>query len=483
MASPFSVVALLALMSLQGERLIQTDLAWDGAVSTAAFTELALHATTSLDANVAVELAGPAIVIATNLELKSGEPVATRLPVLSGIVGDVALRYSIDGAPWHELDVGRLEHGPRRIVLVGESAINALGDVPGSIVVAANKLPGLSSAYTHVAALALSGDALARLDDGQLRAFLEFVGLCGRVLLIEPSPQVQQLVSQRAACGGRYFATTNVTADIAAALEVLTQQRIDRLPDEQALGRLLESRGADVRLIAFYLGGFLLIFAVLTVLPRSRGIALAFSVLLTLFAGLFWTAGNRHTFVAWAETTTADNVARYASLERTSATGRGEQELQLRNLAPSLMHLTGDSLVLNWSEHASERYLDWSVSLLQEMQAFSMGSFPVEQRLRASTDGTEVIVCNQSDGHAPPAYLRWLGSNYTIPALAPGERWTIDESKITIETSAHLKLLASRTAYHELALLRPLEVPANGGDQSAWLMTTETDAGASTCRA
>ena len=483
MASPFSAAVLLALLSIQGEQLIQTDLAWAGAVSSTAFTELTLRAATSMDATVAFEVAGPSTVVATSMQLHNGEPAIARMPVVSGDLDGVVLRYSVDDAPWQELDAGRLERGPGEFVLVGESAINVLGDVPGTTIVAANDLPGLSSAYTHVAAVALGGDALGRLDEAQLRAFLEYVGLCGRVLLIDPTDQVKQLVSQRAACGRRYFATSSADGDIATALEMLMTRGADRLPDEQALGGLLESRGADIRLIAFYLGGFLLIFVVLTAAPRSRGVALAFSVLLTALAGFFWDGGNKHVFVAWAETTTTDSVARYSSLERASATGRGPQVLQLQSLARSPMHITGRSLVLNWSEIASERHLDWSASLLQEMRVFAMGSFPVEPRLRASADGTEVIVCNRSDGHTQPAYLHWQGNNYEVPALAPGERWTTNESNITVEVSAHLRLLAHRTANSELALLRPLEVPSNGSDQRAWLMTTETDARGVPCRA
>ena len=483
MASPFSAAVLLALLAIQGEQLIQTDLAWDGAVSTPAFTELAVRATAGLDANVVLELAGPSLVVATNLQLHNGEPAVARMPVVSGDLDNTVLRYSVDGAPWQELDVDRLKHGPGKIVLVGESATDALSGVPGTTVVSAKELPGLSGAYSHVAALALGGEALGRLTEVQLRAFLEHVGLCGRVLLIDPSAQVAELVSQRAACGRRNFVTTSGEEDIAAVLDMLMSHRTDRLPDETALARLLDSRSSDIRLIAFYLGGFLVIFAVLTASPRARGTGLLFSVLLTVLAGFFWDGGNRHAFVAWAETTSTDSVARYASLERASAAGRGEQELRLQSLARSPMQVAGDALLLHWSEASSERYFDWSAPLLQEMHVFSMGSFPVEPRLRASADGGEVIVCNQSDGHTPPSYLRWQDRNYAVPALRPGERWAMDESSITFEASAHLKMLAQRTSYRELALLHPLGVPSNGSDQRAWLMTIETAMEALPCHA
>ena len=155
MASSFSAAVLLALLSIQGEHQIQADLAWGGAISTPEFTEITLRAATSTDATVAFELAGPSTVVVTNMQLHNGEPAIARMPVVSGDLGGVVLRYSVQGAPWREIDAGRLERAAGNIVLVGESAIEVLGAVAGTTIVATEDLPAFSSTYTHVAAVAL----------------------------------------------------------------------------------------------------------------------------------------------------------------------------------------------------------------------------------------------------------------------------------------------------------------------------------------
>ena len=482
MANPIAIGMLLVLGSIQDGPPIETGLAWDGLVSTKTFTELALQATGNEDAGIALETVSGSPVVAAELTLRNGVPATGWMPVETGSLGDVTLRYSIDGGPWTELDAGFLERGAGRVILAGEVAIDQLGQIVGTTIVSATDLPRLPLAYAHVSVLAIGRDALARLDEAQLRALLEYVGLCGSVLLIDPPTQVEQLMSQRAACGGRYLQATGIDGNTADVLETLMTHDAGRLPDERTLGRLLNQRGADIRLMSIYLGGFLLLFITLTAVPRSRAAALAFSLLATALAALLWTGGSRQSFVAWAEVAATERVARYASLERASATGRGAQVLRLQSLARSPMHIMGDGLVLNWKEAARDRYLDWSASLLQEMQVLSMGSFPVAPSLRAGTDGEIVTVCNRGDRETRPAYLHWRGANYRVPALAPGSRWTADASTATTGPSAHLRLLARRASGRAVTLLHPLEVPANGGEQRAWLMQTESgETGATPC--
>ncbi len=475
MLTPFSIGVVLALVSVQDGPLIETELAWGGRVSATTFTELTLRATGSGDASVVFETAGRSPIVTAELKLQNGAAVTASIPVESGGPGDVALRYRVDGRPWTNLDAGGLEHGAGTVILAGEAATAYLGHITGTTIVSAADLPRLPLAYTHVAALALGRDALARLDEAQLRALLEHIGSCGRVLLIDPPTQVERLVNQRAACGGRYLLATGADVNAGQVLETLMTRSAGRLPDERELGWLLRDRDADIRLITLYLGGFLLLFVTLTAVPRLRGVGLGFCLLATALAGLLWTGGSRQSFVAWAEVSAMERVARYASLERSTAIGRGAQAVHLQSLARSPMHITGDGLVLHWSETVGDRYLDWTASLLQEMQVFSAGSFPVESRLRAGTDGSIVTVCNRGEGATSPAYLHWQGANYEVPSLASGARWIADESTATAEPTPHLRLLTRRSSGHAVTLLQPLKVPANGGEQQAWLMRTESD--------
>ena len=391
---------------------------------------------------------------------------------------------SVQDGPAIETELQWRPPDSARIVVAGDAVAARLGQVTGATVVSAADLPRPPLAYERSVVLAIGRDALSRLDDLQLRAVLEHVGLCGRVLLIDPPAEVERLMRQRAACGGRYLLDAASGESATQALRTLARQGANPLPDAITLGRLLIGRSADIRLIALYLGGFLLIFATLLTVPRSRGgVALTFSLLATALAGALWGGGSRQAFVAWAEVAGTERIARYASLERASAMGRGTEVLHLQSLARSPLKIMGEGLILNWSETARDRYLDWSASLLQEMQVFSMGSFPVENRLRAGTQGETVTVCNQGNRQTPAAYLNWRGANYDVPGLAPGERWTADESTATAESAPHLQLLARRASREAVTLLQPLQVPGNGGSQRAWLMRVEAnEPGAKPCR-
>jgi hypothetical protein len=472
MVGSAGIVTVIALAILQGGQPISAELAWQGAVTGDAISELAVHAMTRLDANIALELDSAGVVVAAEFFLPGRDSTPARLPVIVDESGKVSLKYRIDGSAWQALEVGHFERGDGPVIVVGYSATNALRDIPDKTVIDPEDLPTLLSAYTHVAALVMSKDALVSIDELQLRGLLEHVGACGRLLLIDPPAQVDRLIRQSAACGGQHIASTT-GHDAATALQSLLTNPIPDLPDAQSLGQLLEGRETRSRLLAVYLGGFLLVFSLLLLMPQLRVTAMAFSVLTTALAGFLWDKDYRSTFVAWGEMATGHRVARYAGLERATATGRGEQTVQLQSLALSPIRVTGNSLVLRWSDDPGNRRAAWSAALLQEMQVFSLGSFHAESRLRAGAGGTGLVVCNRSDGTAPAAYLRWQDDNYTIPPLAPGERWFTDDRSITDEVSPHLDLLARRAADLEPTILYPLEIPGNGRDQQAWLMTVE----------
>ncbi len=344
------------------------------------------------------------------------------------------------------------------------------------MIVAAADLPRTAATYSHIAAIGIDRQALARLDETQLRALLEHAGVCGRVLLVDPPGRVADLMRQRAGCGARNFVASRSWQEARTALVELVGRSADVLPDERLLGSLLPDRGADVRLMAVYLGGFLLIFLVLMRVRRPRGAHLAFSVLATLVAGILWSGGARQGFVAWAEAATTDRVARYASLERATAKGRGGQLLQMQSLDRSPMRISGSNLVLHWNRVAAERRFGWTTPVLQEAQVYATGSFPVEPGLRAVEEEGVVTVCNRGGGPSRPAFLRWRGTNYAVPGLAPGARWRVDETTPAAPPAPQLQVLGRRAANRGLTLLQPLTVPANGAVGRAWLMRPETAA-------
>lgn len=482
LACQFPVVAVAALAALQGLQPVQTDVAWHGEITSPSFSEVSVHATANGERSIAVEVADPDLPVRADMMLRNGESLTASLPVVASNSTELALRYSVDSGPWQEIPIGRLREGDRQTVLAGESAVRALNGRAGTTIVPPSDLPRLPAAYTHIEALVLGSAAFARLDEWQLQAILEFAGWCGRILLIDPPASVERLVSQRAACGSRSIAIA-LERDALAVYNELISSPVEALPGERSIRRLLGERRADVRLLTIFLAGFLGVYIVLIAMPRSRSVAHVFSITMATLAVFLWGGGSNSTLVAWAETTTNERVARYASIERASALGRGEQTLQLQSLARSPLSISGDSLRLWWDDVPGNRHVEWKTTLLQEMHVFAAGSFPVESRLRASTNGKDVVVCNRSSGSAPSAYLRWKGINYTVPPLDPGQRWLATEDSITKDRSAHLRLLAQRAAGPEPAILYPLEISANGADKHAWLMSIESSWSDESCSA
>ena len=483
MAGPFLVSALLALGMAQGGQSIQTDLAWHGLVAADAYTELALEVTSPGHPSVTVELIAPDLVIKTVFELDQSAFANGTLPVPVRQFHDTALRIKAGNSPWEVLDIGEIVQSRGGIVIAGNQAARALTDYPGTTLVSVQELPTIPAAYSHIRALALGGDELSQISASQLHALLEYIGMCGRIMLVDAPAEFTQLLQQRAACGQRFFVATGADGNPAANFAILLQGGTNRLPNERTLQRLLDNRGRDVNSIALFLGGFLLLFMVLSSMRDSRGAALALSVTLTLFAGFFWSNASRHSFVARAETSTSENVARFAAIERVSSTGRGAQVFSPDSLARSITNITGTDFVLSWSDRREDRYIDWSPSLLQEMQLLSIGNFAVESRLRVEARDTGLTVCNRSIASTPAAFVRWEQNNYAVPALAPGETLQLDDSNLTSDNASHLRLLANRANDSHPSILQPLTIPGNRTNQAAWLMTIETAAGSATCHA
>ena len=230
----------------------------------------------------------------------------------------------------------------------------------------------------------------------------------------------------------------------------------------------------DLQLIAVYLFGFLAVFLLLNTGRRTRPVALGFCLLVTASSVLLWNSEPRTSFVAWSETFDGERIARYAALERLTAATRGKHTLQPASLERSLLQVSGHDIALRWSADEEQRRLDWHGSLLDEAGLITGGSFPVEPSLRAGFDGTHATVCNHGAAISPPAYLRWQGSTYAVPALNPAEKWIQDDTPPMTERRAELRLLARRMQRDSLAILQPLRVPGNGNSQSAWLMRRES---------
>ena len=89
--------------------------------------------------------------------------------------------------------------------------------------VSAAEFPADANDYDPATTVAMDKQTLATLDDTELGALLDFVGSCGRVLLIGVSPEVQEIFRNRAACGARYLVAAATTDDLHALFRTLSE--------------------------------------------------------------------------------------------------------------------------------------------------------------------------------------------------------------------------------------------------------------------
>lgn len=472
MIQTLGIVVFVAVSPTQGLSAPDATLVWDGAINSSAFTEVSIRA--EAGTRLAVTTTSGSPTIKTELDAGDDLMVSGSMPIQPDGSDSIVLSIETGGGNSILLDAGELQRGRSPVVLVGETAFSGSQSMPESMSVAASELPTVASAYANIRALVIDGSSLAQLDEQQLRAMLEHVGNCGKTMLIDAAPGVQRLLTQRAGCGGQALITNSKDASADEKLANLLKQRITAMPGTRLLGTLVGSTSANVRLLTIFLAGFLIVFVALCVIPRTRVVALGFCVVATGLAAMLFNSDPRKSFVAWSEVRNGERIARYAAIERLTANTRGTHSLQPQSLERSPRELSGSGLTLHWGDAAGDRRLDWNASLLAEAQLLTAGSFPVEPNLRAGSDGLAVTVCNHGTAMSPPSFLRWRGSTFAVPSLAPSAAWTPVDADPVNEPRPELRLLARRTQRHSLALLQPLRVPANGGKQSAWLMRLET---------
>lgn len=480
MISALGIVLFAVATTANSPSTVEATLAWGGAVSSSAFTEVALSAESTNKLTVTTISGSP--VISTTLQSDGERSLPASIPVQPSGDGAVTLNVLDGNAPPVILKAGELQHIPAPVVVVGESVVARVDASSDLLAVAASDLPRLASAYTNIRALVIDGLSLSQVDEQQLRALLEHIGVCGRTLLVDVTPAVRTMLTQRAGCGGHALLVSQPAAPLDGELAALLRQPVDAMPGTNALSMLLGGDSADLNLIALFLAGFIIVFVILSSIPRTRLVALGFCVLATGLAAMLWNSAPRESFVAWSEVDNGDRIARYAAIERLTASARGDRLLQPQSLGRSPMEINGESLTLHWSAAAGERQMEWNASLLEEAQLVTAGSFPVEPNLRAAVDGDTATVCNQGTAKSPASWLRFQGSTYAVPALQPASSWSLVDVAPETRRLPELRLLARRMQRHSLALLQPLRVPENGGTQRAWLMRVESDkAEASPC--
>jgi hypothetical protein len=306
--------------------------------------------------------------------------------------------------------------------------------------------------------------SLAELDDAQLRELLEFTGSCGRVVLVDVPVAIEEVFRNRAACGGRYLATSRLkaaptgaevsvgAASVGAAfsrdsITTLVEQLAELPPPDRAtdqqLESLLDAGEATVQPSRFviFVAAYLLLLAVLLLNARTRTTALGFSLVATLAIHFIWPPASTRSFVAWAEAGLGEQVAAYRALEHYRTYRDGDYTRE---------------------------------------DTRTLGSFAVKSVLELAQKNGDVMLCNAGAGVSETTHVAWHGQLFAVKPLEPGETWTSNKARTIESGTPELAIFRDRAAGHDVALLRPLPISAAVGD--AWLLRHGTpQEGATSC--
>ena len=456
---------------------IEASLAFGGYVSDEGFSELHIRALSRTGGALVIDTTGTTPTIKIDLDLLPNEPLDIWLPMKIDFAAlPLSLRANLDQSDTQDLKLEYARRSLPRFALLGSRAVQRLAHLPDTEAIKAADLPHIPEAYRQISALAVDSEAMAALDEDQLRSLLEYVGSCGRVLLIDASAAVGQAFANRAACEGQFLILLGNEENAANAFSLLIEQANFLLPPERSLERLLSesSIGAfnGTRMI-FFLGGYLLILIVLLGKVRSRFAALAFSIICTVLVLVIWPASISRNFAAWAEMASTEQVARYMGIERLSAARRSTVMLAGDSFDGYTSSVTAEDHSLRWGLQAEQRRIIWNAAPFQSLQRITYGSFAVNATLYLDSSGDSARICNTGIGSTTLMYLQWQGDIYEIPPLNAGTGWS-SIGQVALNSASgnrpELKLFLERSANHTLTVLQSLPIPNEKKNEQAWLL-------------
>jgi hypothetical protein len=448
---PSLLILLPALAAGQG---IEVQPLWEGRFVTGEPTEVEVRLTSPEGGDVRLRLSGAAGTVEHLAIAEAGRPLAVALPAYPGPNGSLRVAARLpDGT---ELtDEARLLTLPERLsasVGIGGSQSEFPGQ--GSTMVAPEALPRTAAGYRPLGALSLPPVALAQIDPAQTRALGAYFAGCGRIELLDATPELLARIRAAAGCGGRFVQGTGSPIPGSPY----------PLPASQGLEPLLAAGEASpIRALALLLLPYPLL---LLGLSRVRHLG-PWLLLLPPAATLAYAAALPLGTVpaqalTWAEAEAGDPSLRFVTLLRLSGADGGgplhlPQEAGLplpRAGVPTRLHLDADGgLSLPLPE-----------GLLERQDHRLAGTRPLPWPLRLELAEGLVRIGNGGSGPSPGAWLLWRGRVYPVPALAPGMRHAVHAG----DPTSDLPLQRLPVPDPGTALLLPLPPPAGLDERLRW---------------
>ncbi len=449
---------------------IELAAAWNGHVSPGHIGEAVIRIASAAPGEVRVAVRGARPAIEATVRVAPGVVATAVLPVTVKAGTPVTvLATRDDGATsiaTAQLFVAQGREQPVAVVSDRDAPLPSYAAGPGRLVVGPGALPRTAAGYDAIAAVAMPGRTLPRLDAPQRAALRDALAACRRILVVGLPAAAAAALRARAGCDGAYVAMPATAEDAAAALARL----LERPPPDVVAPR--DSSGAPIPADAILalLAGYVVVVLGAAVATRRAWVFVAASVAASVAAAVLWVDRPPRIELAIDVLPSAGAApALYRIRAFVDGIGRGPARLAIPAASfddslPERATLTRDASP--WSTLVLPTGL--GVSDVLAWQGAAM--LPVG--LRLVPDGEGFAVANAAATPAPAGWLVTGRSARRVPPIAAGARWHPPADgaaqPVPAEIAAHFSP-ANRPALVVPVTQATAEAFLRGGTVTGWL--------------
>jgi len=454
---------------------MELTLPWGGAVRPGQPAEVAIRLDSPSLAALELELTAPGVLTRVPFDVQADTPGVLHLPLVMNGSGPLRARASTAAGV-----VAEAMLVPRPVTPVQSVVAAAIGGAPPDLMppdalwrpVGAAGMPRTQHGYGPVSVLLIGAATLAALDLRQASALEGYLAGCGRAVMVGLPHAAVAALRDGAGCAGAALwagALRDAPALLRAALRAPPPAA---LPAGDVLDTLhaVDAHGANARDAVLL---FLAAYAVLALLAllRAPRVVVMLPVLAALLALLVWHgAAPDLRLLAWSEQT-APGSARVVGRLQVLGAGTGLAALPLPDGVLALALPPGAWQESDAGMHgAGAARLRIQAHLLSRTSVDLVGTLTVRPALSLTLVAAGVQVRNPGPDSSPAAVLVWRSRALSVPALAPGARWT-PGADTAAASGAAADLAVRRTRPDAAALLvraDALDLP--GLEQRGWLL-------------
>jgi hypothetical protein len=460
---------------------LQAGAAFGGWSRQGRVAEVVVRLAADAPTRVTLDLRSGPQTLRSRVDLQPGRPLRLDLPLRAAGRIDIVATPDDGAALSQSLPMSLSESPQLGLALAGADSVAAQGF--HALALTPEQLPRQAAAYDSLDAFVVDAATLAALDAAQLGALLDFVALCGRVVVVGAADDVRRQLDAGAGCRGGTLVHADAAPQAAEALRRALSARVPPLLSDGAAQGLARPGLATWNAVSVALAAALAAVALCTLFLSSMGALLATSALaaLALLGGLAWAQAAQpgSNLFVWSEGDSGASFARYQAWQWLTGVARQTVRVELPpQLTPSVRACQpGQPLRLDF-DAAQGRIVAaaYDARLFSRLPLCYQGQFPQGRTLTLVTAAEGPPLVRNDGASAWPAGRLLVGrSVHALPALGPGQSAALAPGLAGDGPDPVLATAASRLAGEGWAGLWPLDLDGVGGappGAQGWLSLT-----------